>query len=188
MTHPTMMKEDFPVSNIRHFLEPGPIVLVSSQWQAQPNIMTLGWHMVMAFSPSLIGCVIAAGNHSHALVHHSGECVINIPSASLVDTVVSIGNCSGSEVDKFKTFDLTPGKAEKVGAPLIEECYASFECQLHDDAMVERYNLFIFEVVKAHVAPSADDEESLHYRGMGEFMLSGNTIDRTALFKPSMLV
>ena len=54
--------------------------------------------------------------------------------------------------------------------------------------MIERYNLFIFEVVKAHVAPSADEQESLHYRGMGEFMLSGNAIDRQALFKSSMLV
>ncbi|GEN26449.1 flavin reductase [Halovibrio variabilis] len=181
-------KQDFPVSNVRHFLEPGPIVLVSSQWQQHTNIMTLGWHTVMAFSPSLIGCVIAAGNHSHALVRHSGECVINIPAASLVDTVVGIGNCSGSEVDKFKAFELNPGKSDKIDAPRIEECYASFECRLHDDAMIERYNLFIFEVVKAHVAPSADEEESLHYQGMGAFMLSGQSIDRASLFKPSMLV
>lgn len=182
------VKQDFPVSNVRHFLEPGPVVLVSSQWQQHTNIMTLGWHTVMAFSPSLIGCVIAAGNHSHELVRHSGECVINIPASSLVDTVVGIGNCSGSEVDKFQAFDLTPGKSDKIGAPRIEECYAAFECRLHDDAMIERYNLFIFEVVKAHIAPSADEEESLHYRGMGEFMLSGQSIDRTPLFKPSMLV
>ncbi|MGM0824704.1 MAG: flavin reductase family protein [Pseudomonadota bacterium] len=187
MPHP-MKKEDFPVSNVRHFLEPGPVVLVSSQWQQHTNIMTLGWHMVMAFSPSLIGCVIDAGNHSHALVRNSGECVINIPPASLVDTVVGIGNCSGSEVDKFDAFGLTPGMSEKIDAPRIEGCYASFECRLHDDAMIECYNLFIFEVVKAHAAPSADEQESLHYRGMGEFMLSGNAIDRQALFKSSMLV
>ncbi|KPQ23376.1 MAG: hypothetical protein HLUCCA13_13990 [Halomonas sp. HL-48] len=67
MPHP-MKREDFPVSNVRHFLEPGPVVLVSSQWQQQTNIMTLGWHMVMAFSPSLIGCVIDAVNHSNASI------------------------------------------------------------------------------------------------------------------------
>lgn len=182
-----MEKNDFPVSNIRHFLEPGPIVLVSSQWQQQTNIMTMGWHMVMSFSPSLIACVIAAGNHSHALVRNSGECVINIPSAALVDTVVGIGNCSGSEVDKFQAFGLTASEASKVGAPLINECYASFECRLHDGAMIEGYNMFIFEVVKAHATPSADKEESLHYRGMGEFMLPGRSIDRATLFKSSML-
>lgn len=132
-------KKDFPVSNIRHFLEPGPIVLVSSKWQQQTNIMTMGWHMVMEFSPSLVGCVIASGNYSHDLVRQSGECVINIPSASLIDTVVGIGNCSGSEVNKFTEFDLTPSKATKVSAPLIRECYASFECRLYDDSMIDRY-------------------------------------------------
>lgn len=30
--------------------------------------MTLYWHTVMEFTPSLVGCVIARGNHSHRLV------------------------------------------------------------------------------------------------------------------------
>ena len=54
-----LKKKDFPVSNVRHFLEPGPIVLVSSKWKDETNIMTMGWHSVMEFSPSLIGCVIS---------------------------------------------------------------------------------------------------------------------------------
>ena len=44
-------KKDFPVSDIRRFLEPGPIVLVTSAWEGKTNIMTLGWHAVMEFSP-----------------------------------------------------------------------------------------------------------------------------------------
>ena len=32
-------KQDFPVSDIRRFLEPGPIVLVSSVWRGERNIM-----------------------------------------------------------------------------------------------------------------------------------------------------
>jgi hypothetical protein len=40
-------KKDFPVSEIRRFLEPGPIVPVSSAWRGKLNIMTMGWHMVM---------------------------------------------------------------------------------------------------------------------------------------------
>ena len=39
----TYVKKDFPVSQIRRFLEPGPIVLVSSAYKAEQNIMTLGW-------------------------------------------------------------------------------------------------------------------------------------------------
>ncbi len=57
-------KTDFPVSEVRRYLEPGPIVLVTSAHGDERNIMTMGWHTVMEFTPSLIGCVIAGGNHS----------------------------------------------------------------------------------------------------------------------------
>jgi hypothetical protein len=64
-------KEDFPVSEIRRFLEPGPIVLVSSAWQGKTNIMTMGWHMVLGFSPSLIGCYLWDENHSFEMIRRS---------------------------------------------------------------------------------------------------------------------
>ena len=35
-------KSDFPVSQIRRFLEPGPVVLVSSAHKRERNIMTMG--------------------------------------------------------------------------------------------------------------------------------------------------
>lgn len=184
----TKAKADFPVSKARRFLEPGPIVLISSKWRDETNIMTLGWHTVLEFTPSLVGLMISAGNHSFELIKQSRECVINVPTTALTDTVVRIGNTTGSEVDKFAEFGLTAEEAEKVDAPLIGECHASFECRLHDDALVDRYNFFIFEVVKAHVAPSPQHPETLHYTGEGVFMVSGKTISRRSLFLPERLI
>lgn len=180
-------KRDFPVSDVRCYLEPGPIVLVSSAWRGKTNIMTLGWHTVLEFSPSLVGLMISSGNHSHAMIRESGECVINLPTTALTDTVVGIGNTSGAEIDKFAHFGLTAEAAHKVGAPLIGEAHASFECRLEDDALVDRYNFFIFEVVKAHVAPSPRHPETLHYTGDGVFMVSGKIISRRSKFRPEML-
>ncbi|MCL8383408.1 MULTISPECIES: flavin reductase family protein [Xanthobacter] len=180
-------KSDFPVSQVRHYLEPGPVVLVSSRWQDKTNIMTLGWHTVLEFSPSLVGLMISAGNHSFQMIRGSRECVINLPTTALTDTVVGIGNTSGAEIDKFARFGLTAEAASEVDAPLIRECHASFECRLYDDALVERYNFFIFEVVKAHVAASPRHPETLHYTGDGVFMVSGKIISRRSLFRPEML-
>ncbi len=180
-------KSHFPVSQVRRYLEPGPIVLVSSRWKGMANIMTLGWHTVMEFTPSLVGCVVSSGNHSFRMIRDSGECVINLPATRLTDAVVGIGNSSGAAVDKFQAFGLTADEAEAVAAPLIRECHASFECRLHDDALVDRYNFFIFEVVKAHVAVSPRHPETLHYTGDGVFMVSGKTISRRSLFRPGML-
>ncbi|MEX2319650.1 MAG: flavin reductase family protein, partial [Bauldia sp.] len=182
------VKRDFPVHDIRRFLEPGPIVLVSSAWKGATNIMTMGWHTVMEFSPSLVGCVIAGGNHSFEMIRRSRGCVINIPTVDMAATVVKIGNCSGSDTDKFAEFKLTAMPAEAVSAPLIAECYANFECRLADTALVDTYNFFIFEVVKAHVAKAPKYPKTIHYRGDGTFMVSGeNTARWRRLFSSGML-
>ncbi|WP_295921756.1 flavin reductase family protein [uncultured Xanthomonas sp.] len=180
-------KLDFPTQDVRRFLEPGPVVLVSSAWKQQRDIMTLGWHMVLEFSPSLLACCISSANHSFDLIRRSKQCVINLPTADLVDTVVGIGNTSGADLDKFAHFGLTAVPATHVAAPLIAECYASFECRLHDGSQIGKHGLFVWEVVKAHVAASPKRPRTLHYRGDGRFMLSGAEISRRRLFKPEML-
>jgi flavin reductase (DIM6/NTAB) family NADH-FMN oxidoreductase RutF len=180
-------KHDFPVSEVRRYLEPGPIVLVSSRWRGETNIMTMGWHTVMEFAPSLVGCVIAESNHSFALIRRSRECVINLPTTALTDIVVAVGNSTGAEIDKFKELGLTAGEARDVKAPLIQECHANFECRLHDDALVRKYNFFIFEVVRAHVAVSPRHPRTLHYTGDGVFMVAGKVVSRRAQFRPGML-
>ncbi len=180
-------KIDLPVSQSRRYLEPGPIVLVTSALGEARNIMTLGWHTVMEFTPSLVGCVIAAGNHSFGLVRRSGECVINLPTAALLDQVVGVGNSSGAEIDKFAAFALTPEKAQRVRAPLIRECHANFECKLSDGTLIDKYNFFIFEIVKAHVAPSPRHPKTLHYTGDGVFMVAGKIVSRRAKFRPELL-
>ena len=114
------------------------------------------------------------------MIRESGECVINLPTVELIDTVARIGNSTGSEIDKFDEFGLTPQEASEVDAPLIDECHASFECRLHDDALVDKYNYFIFEVVKAHVAPKPEYPKTMHYTGDG--VLSGKIAKRRALF------
>jgi flavin reductase (DIM6/NTAB) family NADH-FMN oxidoreductase RutF len=175
-------KKDFPVSDIRQILEPGPVVLVSSAWKGKQNIMTMGWHTVMEFSPSLVGCVIAESNVSFETIRKSRECVINVPTADLVDQVVGIGNCSGDEVDKFQRFHLTPVAGSIVAAPLIRECFANLECRIADARLVKSYNFFILEVLKAHVAATPKYPRTLHYRGQGVFITSGPVMDKRQKF------
>jgi flavin reductase (DIM6/NTAB) family NADH-FMN oxidoreductase RutF len=180
-------KKDFPVSDIRRFLEPGPIVLVSSRAGGRNNIMTMGWQTVIEFAPSLVACLISSGSRSNRMIRYSGECVINVPELPIAATVARIGNCSGASVDKFAKFKLTTDRAEEVEAPLIRECYANLECRLHDDALVDKYDLFIFEVVKAHAPARPKYPKTIHYRGEGRFMVSGRPLDLRRYFRPTML-
>lgn len=149
--------------------------------------MTMGWHTVLEFEPSLIGCMITQGNHSFDLIRKSKECVINIPEVHLAKTVVDIGNCSGTEVDKFEKFKLHPMDASLVKAPLIKECYGNLECKLVDQKLLKKYNFFIFEVVKAHAPGSPKYPKTIHYRGDGQFMVAGKSLGLKSRFKPEML-
>jgi flavin reductase (DIM6/NTAB) family NADH-FMN oxidoreductase RutF len=181
-------KRNLPADNIRHFLEPGPIVLVSSAYRGETNIMTMGWHMVMGFQPSLIACYIWNENHSFEMIRKSRECVINIPTLDLATKVVGIGNSSGRDIDKFEHFRLTAQEGAKVKAPLVEECFANYECKLIDTKLIPKYSLFILEVVKAYVAVRPKYPQTIHYRGDGVFMISGeNTGKFRKLFKKQNL-
>jgi len=171
-------KPDLPLHEVRRFLEPGPVVLVTSAHAGERDVMVMGWHTVMEFSPSLIGCVISSANHSHGLIRASGECVINLPTSSQLEAVLGVGSTSGVDTDKFAAFGLTPEASALVAAPSIRECHAQFECRLHDDSLVGRYGFFIWEVVAARAAARPRHPETLHYKGDGTFMVAGKVIRR----------
>jgi len=180
-------KRDFPVAETRRLLEPGPVVLVSSAWEGERNVMTMGWHTMMEFTPALVGCIISEANYSYTLISQSQQCVINVPTLELARQVALVGNCSGRDVDKFDKFKLTAVDAEEVAAPLIAECYANFECKLVDSSLREKYNFFVFEVVKAHAASAPKIPKTIHYRGEGMFMVAGRSLNLRRYFRPDML-
>lgn len=171
-------KQAVPMDQVRFWLEPGPVVLVSSAHGGERDVMVMGWHTVIEFTPSLIGCVISSANHSFGLIRASRECVLNLPTSAQLEQVLGVGSTSGADIDKFAAFGLTPEPAERVGAPAIRECHAQFECRLHDDSLVDKYNFFIWEVVAARALASPRHPQTLHYKGDGAFMLAGQTIHR----------
>ena len=171
-----MKKKSFPLAKVYTLLEPGPVVLITTSHKGITNIMTQSWHTMMEFEPPLVGCLISGNNHSFAALKATRECVINIPTVDLAKQVVTIGNCSGRKVDKFARTGLTPVVASLVQAPLIAECYASLECRVINTRLVNSYNFFILEVIKAWVDPAIKNPQTLHHRGKGKFMVAGETI------------
>jgi flavin reductase (DIM6/NTAB) family NADH-FMN oxidoreductase RutF len=148
-------------------------VLLTTQWKRRTNVMTMSWHMMMEFEPPLVGCVVSNRNFTFEILRTTKECVINIPTAELAKKVVACGNASGRSMDKLKKYRLTAAPAETVKAPLIVECYANLECRVSDTRMVERYCMFVLEVVKAWIDPAMKWARTLHHRGKGEFMVAG---------------
>jgi flavin reductase (DIM6/NTAB) family NADH-FMN oxidoreductase RutF len=178
-----MVKKSFPLSHVYRLLEPGPVVMVTTARKGRANIMTMSWHMMIDFEPPIVGCVISDRNYTFGILKATRECVINIPTVELAKKVVGCGNTSGRTVDKFKIFHLTQAAASCVKAPLIAECYANLECKVIDARMASKYNIFIFQVLKAWVAPSRKQPRTIHHLGRGAFMVAGKTIQLPSKMK-----
>ena len=167
---------DLPLSKVYALLEPGPVVLLATARKGRANLMTMSWHMMVDFEPPLVACVVSNGNHSFAALRAAKECVIAIPAVRLARKVVAIGNCSGRDVDKFRTFGLTPVPAARVKVPLVAECFANLECKVSDARLVNRYNLFILEVVKAWIDPGQKNPKTIHHQGYGRIVVDGRAL------------
>jgi flavin reductase (DIM6/NTAB) family NADH-FMN oxidoreductase RutF len=171
-----MKKRSFPLSRVYGLLEPGPVVLLTTQHKGRSNVMTISWHTMLEFEPPLVGCVISNRNFTFNMLRASRECAINIPTRALARNVVGCGNTSGADSDKFETFGLTPRNGKLVKAPLIDECYASLECRVVDTRMVPKYCFFVLEVIKAWVDPAVKNARTIHHLGKGHFMVAGGRI------------
>lgn len=171
------MMRRIEASKTYRILESGPIVMVCTNDGARPNIMTMGFHMMVQHAPPLIGCVIGPWDHSFTALRATGECVLAVPGADLARTVVDVGNCSGAEVDKFEHFGLATSKPAKIKAPLLSDCLYNIECVVHDDTLVDKYQLFILEAVAAWSNDSRKERRFLHHHGDGTFTADGERFD-----------
>ena len=168
--------KDLALSKVYQMLEPGPVVLLTTAHKGRANIMTMSWHMMVEFEPPLVACVLSEANYSFAALRATKECVIAIPAVKLAPIVAEIGNCSGWDVDKFERFGLTPKAAARVAPPLVAECFVNLECRVINTRLVNTFNLFVLEVVKAWVDPAQKNPKTIHHHGYGKFVVDGEVI------------
>lgn len=152
------------------FIEPGPVVLVTTYDGEKNNVMTISWTMAIDFAQHI---VITTGpwNHSFETIMRTRECVVCIPNASMIETTVKIGMTSGTDTDKFKTFGLTALPAKYVQAPLIAECMACLECKVVD--YIEKYGFIVLHVERVIKNEQSQDHRMFHAVGDGTFVIDG---------------
>lgn len=168
------------ISKAFTLIEPGPVVLVTTHDGLKSNIMTISWTMVVDFVPKF-AITTGAWNYSYAALKKSRECVIAIPTVDLIDKVVGVGTCSGSDTDKFDKFGLTREKGRFVKAPLIQECLANIECKVVD--IIIKHDIVILEGVAAYFNHSRKEKRTLHAIGDGTFVVDGRKLNRKKIMR-----
>lgn len=167
--------EKLKISKAFTLIEPGPVVLVTTNDRNKNNIMTISWTMVLDFTPTF---AITTGewNYSFAALRKTKECVIAIPTVDMLDKVVGIGMCSGVDTDKFAKFKLTPVAGKKVKAPLVAECLANIECRVID--IVKKHNIVVLAGVAAYFDSLRKETRTIHAVGDGTFVVDGRKLNR----------
>ncbi|MBI5199308.1 MAG: flavin reductase family protein [Nitrospirae bacterium] len=166
------------------YIYPAPVMLISSRGRdGKPNIATISWGGVLCSDPPMVGISVRPKRHTNSLIKETMEFVLNIPSKNQLKETDYCGSVSGRDSDKFLTSGFTSMEADTVKAPLIKECPINLECQVRQIINLGSHDLFIAEVVSAHVDEEILDGERINmeklspvsycpnvqeYRAMGE--------------------
>jgi len=129
---------------MRHFL------ITCGDIDGKPNIIAVSFCMPVSKVPPLIACAVGSKTYSCELIQNTREFIVNVPSKQLKQEIYYCGYHSGYQVDKFKETGLTPQRARRVKAPIIDECVAHMECKLRQEMETGGKILFIGEVVDAY--------------------------------------
>ncbi|MDR2100556.1 MAG: flavin reductase family protein [Campylobacteraceae bacterium] len=132
---------EFALDKIFQFIEPVPVLFLTTQHKQKTNIITLSYSTLFDFTPQ-IGCALSPGDYAFKMLKITKECVLGVPAVDIIEKVVQSGNCLGEDTDKFKIFNLTPLSAKTVKAPLIKECLVNIECKVTDIA--DKCGLFVW--------------------------------------------
>lgn len=106
--------------------------------------------------------------HLYQTLHETGGAVINFMSADLYDKCMSTIRHNGFDDDEITAAGLTAVKAEKVNAPMIEECFLNLECKLKWEKEIAEGDdsvLACLEIVNIHIDERHLDENDLGRTG-----------------------
>ena len=154
-------------------LAPVPAVMVSCGTLEKANIITVGWCGVLSTRPPRLYVSIRPERHSYGIIVSTGEFVVNLTPASLVEVVDYCGTVTGKKVDKAAKTGLTLSPSEKVSAPTIENCPMALECKVFDKVKSGSHDVFMADIVSVSLDEDLlDNTGKLHLERAGLLVYS----------------
>lgn len=145
------MKHNWKPGNM---IYPLPAVLVSCGSEpSEYSVLTVAWTGTLCTNPPMCYISIRPERYSYPIIQRNKEFVINLTTKDMAYATDWCGVRSGRDYNKFEEMSLTPGKAEMVKAPIIEETPISIECRVREIVPLGSHHMFIADVVNVQ----ADD-------------------------------
>ena len=133
-------------------LYPLPAVMVTAGTIENSNIITIAWTGIINTDPAILYISVRKSRHSHAMISEAGEFVINLTTETLARATDFSGVRSGRDFDKAKEMGLTLIPGETTDTPMIAESPINLECKMMEVREYPTHDMFIAEVVDAHIS------------------------------------
>lgn len=148
-----MKKIEYPIDKHKWHpsLIPGPVVLISTyNAKKEPNIAPKSWVQMISIKPPIIMFAGGAPENTTEKNIQDTKCfAVNFVDSAMADKIFECIKWFGKErVEKTK-FKLV--QAKKIYAPLVEDCKAHLECNLHDLREVGSGFVIFGEIVYASI-------------------------------------
>jgi len=179
------MRRTLDLQDALRLLVSGPVVLVTTHWRDQTDVMPAIWTTPLSRTPPLVGVAVHPSRHTSDMIRFSEEFALNFPGRDLMNHTHYFGVVSGRDVGKLELAKLPTFKASRVSAPLIEGCVAYIECGLEDALRIGDHTLFVGRVLAVQAEAEAFDEtwlvddpgyRPLHYLGTDRYATLGERL------------
>ncbi len=179
------MKRNLEPQDALRLLGGGPVVLVTTRWRTQTDVMPAIWTTPLSRNPPLVGVVVNPARHTHDMIRFSEEFALNFPGRDLMGHAHYFGAVSGRDVTKLDLAKLATFSASRISAPLIENCVAHIECGLQDAFRIGDHTTFVGRVLAVQAEAESFDEtwlvedrdyRPLHYLGADRYAVLGERL------------
>jgi flavin reductase (DIM6/NTAB) family NADH-FMN oxidoreductase RutF len=180
------MRKELTPLDARRLLNPGPVTIITTKWNAIANAMPAVWAMPVSLEPPLVAVCVHPSRHTYDMIRHTDEFAINIPSRQLLNHTQYLGQVSGRELLKIEGARLPTFSGGQVTSPLLEGCLGWIECEALDAIPTGDHSLILGRVLKVWVEEEAFDEtwllededlRPLHYLGGTSYALLGERLE-----------
>ena len=123
-----------------------PVVAVTAERRGKENGMILDSAVRASIVPSVprLSVYIHKFNFSHDMIYETGRFALHLLQAHQFDLVRRLGFESGRDKDKLAG---VPHHKGRLGVPILDECYAHFECQVVNVMDTGSSTLFLGDVM-----------------------------------------
>jgi flavin reductase (DIM6/NTAB) family NADH-FMN oxidoreductase RutF len=144
-----------------------PVVALTSERDGKENGMISDAAIRASIVPTVprLSLYVHKFNFSHDLIFDTGRFVLHLLHTEQFDLIHQLGFVSGRDRDKLVDVPHRPGV---LGAPVLDDCYAHFECRVANVMDTGSSTLFLGDVVEVGfgtaAAPRGDLMSAAYFR------------------------